>query len=378
MTDSMNERALNTLVSATPLAGPEITIVLPTYNERANVRPMIDAIARTLADTPWEIIFVDDDSPDGTTAEARAIGAADIRVRCIRRVHRRGRGSACIEGLLAAQGKYVAVMDADLQHDDSVLPRMIKILREESADLVIGSRYVEGGSTEGLAGARATISRSAGRLAQLVLGVEISDPTSGFFAAKRELIDALARELSTEGFNTLLDIVSTRHAGMRIAEVPYVFRARQHGESKLSARVALDFAGLILSRLSFNTLPQRFLLFCIVGVSGIGVHLIALAGLFALTFRFDTAQAIAAFAAIASNFWFNNILTYRDQTLRGSAALKGLMLYAVICSFGFISNISVAQWMLTDDSTWWLAGFFGALISAVWNYAVSAALIWRR
>jgi len=143
-------------------------------------------------------------------------------------------------------------------------------------------------------------------------------------------------------------------------------------------RVALDFAGLLLSRLSFNTLPQRFLLFCIVGVSGIAVHLSALAGLFTLGFRFDAAQAVAAFAAIGSNFWFNNILTYRDQTLRGSAALKGLILYAVICSFGFISNISVAQWMLRDDTTWWLAGFSGALISAVWNYAVSAALVWRR
>jgi dolichol-phosphate mannosyltransferase len=308
----------------------------------------------------------------------RAIGDADARVRCIRRVHRRGRASACIEGLLAAQGRFVAVMDADLQHDEGILPEMVQSLRSGAADIVIGTRYLHGGSTEGLAGMRQWISRAAGSVARALLGINVSDPTSGFFATRREIVDRLAPELAVDGFNTLLDIVSTKRMALEIAELPYRFRARQHGESKLGARIGLDFAALILSRATSNALPQRFLLFCLVGISGVFVHLGVLFTLKMADFAFPFAQAVAALAGIASNFCFNNIFTYRDQRLEGLAALKGLGLYAIICACGYISNIGVANWIFAGNSTWWLAGAVGAVVGAVWNYSVSATLVWRR
>lgn len=356
---------------------PQLSVVLPTFNERGNVAPLVARLDRVLAGVPWEAIFVDDDSPDGTAAAARAIGERDPRVRCIRRVHRRGRASACIEGMLAAQAPFIAVMDADLQHDEAALPEMLRLLREGNTDFVVGTRYREGGSAEGLAGARQSISRFAGRIAQLILRVRVSDPTSGYFATKRDVVDRLAGELATDGFNTMLDILANRKVPLRVAEVGYGFRNREHGESKLGVRVAIDFGALLLSRLTGNLLPQRFLLFCIVGLTGIAVHLAMLAALKPFAVEFAAAQSIAALVAIASNFWLNNVLTYRDRTLRGWDAIKGLVLYALICSFGFLSNISVADWIFTIERTWWIAGFTGALISAVWNYAVSAALVWR-
>jgi len=360
------------------VSGAELTIVLPTYNERANAAPMVARLDRALRDIAWEVIFVDDDSPDGTAEEVRAIGARDARVHCIRRVRRRGRASACIEGLLAAQGAYVAVMDADLQHDERILPDMLRLLRENQSDLAIGTRYVDGASSEGLAGIRQTISRGAGALARLLLRVNISDPTSGFFATRRELIDAVAPRLASEGFNTLLDLASMPGLDLRISELPYTFRAREHGESKLGARVALDFAALLVSRLALGLLPQRFLLFSVVGISGIAVHFLALLALIHAGAAFAIAQPTAALVSMASNFWLNNVLTYRDQTLHGLAALKGVAIYALICSIGIFSNIGVAEWIYTANSTWWLAGLTGAVVSAVWNYAVSATLVWRK
>lgn len=356
----------------------ELTIVIPTYNERANVAPMVARLDAALPGVRWEAIFVDDDSPDGTAQAVRSLSEADARVRCIRRVNRRGRASACIEGILAGQGRYVAVLDADLQHDEGILPQMLALLREDAADLAIGTRYGAGGSGDAVEGSRRTISRIAGSFARLMLRVEISDPTSGFFVARRDVIDAIAPELASDGFNTLLDIVTTRRLRLRIREVPYTLRARLHGESKLGARVALDFGALLLSRLTRGALPQRFILFCVVGLVGIGVHLVVLAAGRAMALPFQTAQSLAALVSIASNFWLNNILTYRDQTLRGLAAVKGLVLYALICAFGYFSNISVAFLIFYDPSMWWLAGLAGAVISAVWNYAVSAAVVWRR
>ena len=358
--------------------GAELTIVIPTFNERENVAPLVARLDAALPGCRWEAVFVDDNSPDGTAETVRELGATDARVRCIRRIGRRGRASACIEGMMAAQGRYVGVIDADLQHDETILPQMLQLLRDDAANLVIGTRYLPGGSAEAIEQRRRFVSRTAGSFARLVLGVEISDPTSGFFVARREVIDAIVPEMASDGFNTLLDIVTTRRIKLRIREVPYVLRARMHGESKIGVRVALDFAALILSRVTRNVLPQRFLLFCFVGLSGIGIHLLVLAAGGALGLAFESAQSLAAIFSIASNFWLNNVLTYRDQPVRGWAAIRGLVLYAVICAFGYLSNISVAFLMYNDPSTWWLAGLAGAVMSTVWNYVVSAAVIWRR
>ncbi len=359
-----------------PFRSPELSIVLPTYNERGNVAEMVARLEAALSGMLWEAIFVDDDSPDRTFDVVRAIGATDPRIRCIRRINRRGRASACLEGMLAAQAPIIAVMDADLQHDPGVLPTLFALLRENRADIVVPTRYRAGGSNGGLKGLRDPISRSAGAFARAILRVKLSDPTSGYFAARREVIDGLAARLSPDGFNTLLDIVSADRR-LRLTEVPYVFGVRHNGESKLRARVALDYLALIFSRASGGLVPQRFFLFALVGVSGVAVHLAFLLGLEQTGFAFAQAQSLAALIAAASNFWMNNALTYRDQSLRGAKALAGLAIYVGVCSLGIVSNVGIALWLFTDSAATLLPGLGGALVSAVWNYAVTRALIWR-
>lgn len=357
---------------------PDITIVLPTFNEAANVEPMVDRLDRALRDVRWEVIFVDDNSPDGTADRARDVGRRDTRVRCIRRVGRRGRASACLEGMMAAQAPVVAVMDADQQHDEAVLPEMLGPLLEDEADLVVGTRYIEGGSAPGLRGIRQTISTWAGRVARIALPLPLSDPTSGFFATRRDVADRFVSTSVADGFNTMLDVATSRRLDLRIKEVPYSFRSREHGRSKLGMREGIEFIALLGSRLTGSLIPPRFILFCAVGGTGVVVHLVALALMLGAGASFAIGQATATLVAVANNFALNNLMTFRDRKLHGRAQLRGLVEYGVICSFGAISNVSIAAWLFANDNVWWVAGLAGAVVSAVWNYTASSTLIWRR
>lgn len=357
---------------------PEIGIILPTFNERENLPVLIERIGRALEGEDWEIVIVDDNSPDGTAALARSLGEQDRRIRCIRRIGRRGLAGACIEGMLGSQARYLAVMDADLQHDETLLAAMLARLRGGDVDLVVASRYSDGAAQSGLSADRARASRWSTALVRAVLKIDMTDPMSGFFMVRRDVIDEMAPSLSTQGFKILLDIAATGRGRLRIAELPYVFSARRHGESKLDARVALDFGQLLLAKLTNDTVSFRFVLFCLVGLSGVGVHMTVLTLLH--TFvpnRFSIAQALATVIAIAWNFVFNNLFTYRDQRLVGWGFVSGLLEFELICAVGAVSNVGIANLIYGDQNTWWIAGLGGAVMGAVWNYAVSAAFVWR-
>jgi dolichol-phosphate mannosyltransferase len=357
---------------------PELTVVVPTFNERANIPLLVARLQRTLDGVDWEVIFIDDNSPDGTAAAVRALGESDARVRCIRRIGRRGLAGACLEGMLASQARFVAVMDADLQHDETLLAGMLARLRPGDVDVAVASRYVGAGSAEGLAGRRASYSRWSTELARRLLRVELSDPMSGFFMLRRSAVEELAPALSSQGFKILLDIVATARGTLRIAELAYVFRERQHGESKLDARIVLDFFALVLAKLTNDAVSFRFLMYCIVGLTGVFIHMAALAVALDLGgFAFGRAQATATVVAIAWNFVLNNALTYRDQRLAGWAFVTGLLRFEVICAVGAVSNVGVATWIYDYYPSWWIAGLGGALMGAVWNYLVSAAVVWR-
>jgi dolichol-phosphate mannosyltransferase len=380
----MNRRLDNVVDEAKPSSvvassnAPEITIVLPTYKEAGNVAAMVEKLDRALAGRRWEVIFVDDDSPDGTAETARAIAAEDPRVHCILRIGRRGRASACFEGMLAAQAPYVAVMDADLQHDEAILPQMLDRLKAGEADMVIGTRYVEGGGAAGLKGKRVTVSRTARDIARFLLRLELSDPASGFFAMRRDIAGQVARNGVADGFSTTLDIATSRNLKLRIAEIPYHFRAREHGESKLSIRQVAEFLALVGSRVTGGLLPPRFILFCVIGGLGVVVHLAVLAAAISADMVFALAQTLATAVAVVNNFVLNNSLTFGDRSLGGWAKWRGLAVYGVICSFGALSNVSIASWLYEFDNVWWLAGIAGAAVSAVWNYAASRTFVWSR
>jgi dolichol-phosphate mannosyltransferase len=362
-----------------PVDLPQLSVVVPTFNERDNVVTLFRRLETALAAVAWEVIFVDDNSPDGTWDVVRDLARQDRRVRCIRRIGRRGLSGACIEGILASSAACAAVIDADLQHDETQLPKMLALLQGGAADLVVGSRYVEGGSADSFNKQRAGASALATEVAKRVLRVEIADPMSGFFMIRRDRFEQLAPQLSTQGFKILLDIVATARGKLRIVEIPYSFGSRLHGESKLDSMVALDFLGLVLAKLTHDVVSLRFLLFAMVGSIGLFVHFAALfVALEAFDVPFPEAQACGALLAMTSNFILNNFLTYRDQRLKGFAILRGLLLFYLVCGVGLAANVGVAFSVYDQTPIWWLAGAAGALMGVVWNYAMSGLFVWRR
>lgn len=357
---------------------PELTIVIPTYKERGNIAPLVERLRATLQGLDWEAVFVDDDSPDGTANAVRAIGQSDQRVRCIRRIGRRGLAGACLEGMLASQARYIAVMDADLQHDETLLSAMLERIRKGDVDLVVASRYIAGGSAAGLNDHRARISRWATVLARRFLGEDLTDPLSGFFMLRRDTVEQLAPSLSSQGFKILLDIVATARGKLRVVELPGIFNERQHGESKLDTGVAFEFIGLMIAKMTGDAVPIRLLLFCLVGLTGVAIHMTALKLSLQLGgVAFGTGQIVATVVAIAWNFALNNQLTYRDQRLTGWGLLTGLLRFEVICAISAISNVGIATLIYNNGNNWWIAGLFGATVGAVWNYILSSAFVWH-
>lgn len=360
------------------LSVPELSIVVPCFNERANVAPLVAKLDEALAGIAWEVIFVDDNSPDGTAAEARRLAARDPRVRCLRRIGRRGLSSAVIEGALSSSATFIAVIDGDLQHDETRLPLMLAKLRAGEADIVIGSRYVGDGAAAGLAGSfRRRLSAGGIRFAQMFLSTPISDPMSGFFMLRRDRFEAIAPRLAGSGFKILLDLLFNAKPGLRVVEIPYHFRPRAAGESKLDALVLTQFAGLLIDRLLHGAVPPRFIAFAAVGGVGVGVNLAALALGRALGMGFSLAQSIATVLAMAVNFQLNNSLTYRDQRLRGGRLWRGLFLFMLFCGFGAIADLGIARTLYEEHNSLTVAGAAGAIIAVVWNYAISVTLVWR-
>jgi dolichol-phosphate mannosyltransferase len=359
--------------------GPELTVVVPTLNERDNIEPLVELLDAALETVNWEVIFVDDDSPDGTAEQVREISRGDRRVRCLQRIGRRGLTTACIEGALATSAPYIAIMDADMQHDEKLLPQMLALLKSEPVDLVVGSRHVAGGGIGEWDAARAKMSAVAARLSRIICKAEIADPMSGFFMLRREVLEGPLRRLSGQGFKILLDILASSPRPLRFRELPYEFRERQRGESKLDALVAWEYMMLIADKLIGHIVPVRFALFAFVGGIGLFIHMAVL--WFALTVSgaaFDPAQAFAAVVAMTSNFFLNNFFTYRDRRLRGLALLRGLFTFYAICALGTVANVGIAGYVFARNEVWWLAGLAGVVVGSVWNYAVSSVFTWKQ
>ncbi len=359
---------------------PELSIIVPVFNEKGNIEKLIELVAATLTDVAWEIIFVDDDSPDGTANHVKAYAAKDRRVRCIRRVGRRGLSGATIEGMLSSSARYVAVMDGDLQHDERVLIKMLALIRSPSVDMVIATRERDGSSIPGLTGQRSFISNFGKLLSRLVIKTDVNDPMSGFFMVRREIVEEVAPKLATEGFKILADILASSSKKLSIRETPYVFRERHDGESKLDARVAFDYIGFLFHHLTGRLVPIRFFLFGLVGAFGVIVHLTALRFYLSImpSWGFELSQTLATFTAMASNFILNNQLTYRDRRIKGLQLISGFLIFALSCSIGIIANIGIAQLIYSDGQVWWLAGLAGAITGSVFNYVTSGLFVWRK
>ena len=361
---------------AAPAVPLEVAVIVPTFNERDNVTELIARVERALRDISWEMIFVDDDSPDGTSDEVKRIGASDNRIRCITRIGRRGLSSACIEGMLASAAPVFVVMDGDLQHDESRIPAMLNALRAEGGQLVIASRYTAGGAIGEWDRTRAFLSRIATRLSRVVCRQPISDPMSGFFMITAEALDGCVRRLSGKGFKILLDIVASSPAVLRVAEVPYTFRERLHGESKVDSLVMWDFGMLLAEKTIGRYIPVRFFAFTLVGGGGVLVHMAVLAALRNAQVGFSNAQAVATVVAMIFNFWLNNLLTYRDRRLRGTRWVTGLLSFMAACGLGAVANVGIASYLFASHTQWVVAALAGIAVGAVWNYAITQLYTW--
>ena len=357
----------------------ELTIVVPTFNERDNVLEVVQRLDSCLRGYAWEVIFIDDDSPDGTADRIREMARQDRRIRCIQRIGRRGLSSACTEGMLASSAPYLAVMDADCQHDETALPRMVELLKAGEADIVVGSRYVDGGGIGNWNASRAKMSRFATRLSRLVIKQDLSDPMSGFFAFRGDVLNPAVRNLSNLGFKILLDLLASSPRPLRLKEVPYEFRTRHAGESKLDNQAMWDYLMLLLDKLVGHIVPVRFIAFGLVGAVGVVLHFAILTTLFRwMGLPFAVSQASATIAAMISNFALNNALTFRDMRLKGWRWARGLALFVLVCGIGALANVGIASYLFTRNRMWVLAALAGIVVGAVWNYAMSAMYTWGK
>ena len=360
----------------------DLAIVIPTFNERRNVPLLIAKLDAALAGLAWEAIFVDDNSPDGTADAARELARRDRRVRVIQRIGRRGLSSACIEGMCATAAPLVAVIDGDLQHDETILPAMAQALAADPAlDLVIGSRFVAGGGTGEWDKDRVAKSALATQISRRVLKADLRDPMSGFFMIRAGIVRDLAPHLSAIGFKILLDLMTTSPRPLAFVELPYTFRTRAEGESKLDHVVAMEFLIALYDRIMGRFIPVRFVMFSGIGAIGAGVHFLVLALLFkSLGQGFVVATIAATVVAMTFNFFVNNALTYRDARLKGWRALfDGWISFCVVCAVGAVANVGVASFLYdVRADTWIVSALAGIMVSAVWNFALSSRFVWGR
>jgi dolichol-phosphate mannosyltransferase len=355
---------------------PELTVVVPTFNERDNVGTMVEALAAALQGIDYEIIFVDDDSTDQTAAVVRALAQANPRVRAIQRIRRQGLASAIVEGFLASSADYLAVIDGDLQHDERVLPDMLAKIKADNLDIVIGTRNAGGGSMGSFASSRVRLSHAGRRLAAWVIKGEVTDPMSGFFLLSRGYFEEVAHGLSNTGFKILLDLLATARRPVRIGEVGYTFRTRRLGTSKLNTLAGLEFLELLLDKKLGRWLPVSYLIFGLVGGFGVLVNL-ALTQMF-LSFgeSFHHALLSATSLVIALNFFLNNSLTFRARRLKGWRLVSGLAIFYMACSVGLIMNLFLAENLSYSGVARWAAALFGILFSSVWNYGITSLFVW--
>ena len=369
----------------------KITLVSPTYNEAENVPRLAREVGAALRGIDYELLIADDDSPDRTWAVAQELAAQDPHIRVLRRTSNRGLSSAVIEGFLSSSSDYVGVIDADLQHDPAILAKMIAAL-DAGAEIAVGSRYMEGGGTGTWNGFRKFQSWVATKSARTFIGVELTDPMSGYFILRRDDFNRVLEQLDSRGFKILLEIIA-RLAPTRIEEVPYTFRSRVAGESKLSSKVVVQYLEQLWKLSSVSRyMSVRFIKFAIVGASGTVVNLcafLAFAALFGV--RDWRISGLATLVANLTNYFSNNAWTFVDRAHGGWSVLRGYLSYLGLSLVGMCaSTLTFAGLTLayhtylhslqSSKESYLLALVFqlvAILVGTVFNYELNSRFTWR-
>ncbi|MCP9841188.1 glycosyltransferase family 2 protein [Synechococcus sp. J7-Johnson] len=358
-----------------------LSIVLPTYNERQNVARILEELLPLKQRFDLEVLFVDDDSADGTADLVKQLAHGQAGVRLIRRVGRAGLASAIKEGILDATGDVIVVMDCDGQHEPAAVEAAVEALLSSGSDLVVGSRFHAEAAIHGLSEKRTRNSTWANTIARFSLPGyrRLTDYMSGFFALRPEAALRYVRRVDVNGFKFLYELLSISRGSLRVSEIPLHFQARVAGDSKLDLAIVWDLGVSILHTLLLRSIPRRAISFALVGLSGVAVQMLvvqALMGTAGLVFK--QALPIAVVVAASSNYLINNALTFRFQRQQGTALLKGLLKFLLVASLPVLANVGVAStfYNLVSRNTFW-AQLAGILVVFVWNYAASSRFVWN-
>ena len=361
-----------------PPMNSKISVIIPSYNERNNVSPLVKRIDRALSNYDYSILFVDDDSSDGTAHLAQAL-SSKFPIQVLVRRDKRGLASAVTDGLENTAGQIIVVMDADLQHPPELIPELLMKM-DDGADLAIASRYVEEGNCEGWGIIRRIISKGAILIAHLLLPPtsKIQDPMSGFFTFRRRALADV--KLQPIGYKILLEmlVLGSFH---KVVEVPYTFRNRSSGESKLGTKIQINYLQHIFSLMKRTSELQRVFKFILVGLSGVFVNM---GLLWALTqsagLQLQAASAIAIESSIISNFFFNNYFTFRDRRSPAwKITLRRLLKFNMVSLVGLAINLGILTLLTTVFGIYYLlANLIGIVVAALWNYLLSTSWTWRQ
>lgn len=352
----------------------ELSIVIPTYNERDNVAMLARRIQASLpAGTGYEILFVDDSSDD-TPAILEQLAQEDRHVRWFHRHNRRGLALAVVEGLEAADGEYIIVMDADLQHPPEILPLIVERLRQY--DVVIPSRFIPGGSDGGLNGWRKLVSWIARKLANLAIRRlrDISDCTSGYFGLRRAVVEHI--RLEPVGWKILLEIL-VKGKYRTVHELPYSFAVRDQGVSKMCLREQWNYLRHVARLLWTSPQDMRFILFCLIGAVGVVVNMKLLNFFISLGLWGDLqASCLASFLAMAHNFLLNNWLTWRDRSLAPGRLIKRFPPYLMVSCLGILITGLTAKGFTLLGWDIYAGQFAGIVAAACWSFNLNNRWVW--
>lgn len=354
-----------------------ISVIIPTYNEKDNIVPLIERLSKTFDGLNFEILLIDDNSKDGTIDVAAGL-ASKYPVKVLVRTHERGLATAVLHGFQYAQGSIIGVMDADLQHPPEINADLLKAV-EHGADMAIASRYVKGGGCPNWGLVRRIISKGALTLAHIFLPTtrSVKDPMSGFFMFKRESMGE--NKLRPIGYKILLEML-VMGKFQNIVEVPFIFEDRSSGRSKMKARQQIDYLRHIFSLMRREGELLRILKFVGVGLCGTIINeglLWLLTQFGGLAFYYSALIAIEA--SIITNFTLNDYFTFADRrTGKTKSFLSRLLKFNITCAAG-----AAIQWGLLLLFTevfglyYLLSNLIGIVVAFIWNYVLNIAWTWK-
>lgn len=356
----------------------DFSIVIPTYNEKENIINLIYEIQNELAAFPYELIIVDDNSPDKTSEIVKTFVRENNKknIICINRSWHKGLSSAVVEGMAASNSEFIIVMDGDGQHDPKDIFQLVKTQKDHELDLVIGSRFYSDNSNINLSNNRSYLSKLGIKLSKIFIGDKYSDPLTGFFLIRREILQSIQKEIYKDGFKILFDVLMLKR-DLQSHEIQINFRARSAGDSKLNLSTLAHLIGQIVENLSFRLIPSTFFVFSVIGSLGVIIHLLTLYLFLSMGFAYILSNFLGSAFALISNYFLNNYLTFNNLHNTFVSRVFGLIKYSFFNSLSLVANIGVAAYLYLDNFSIAISTLLGITAGLLLNYFLSRNIVFK-